>query len=105
MSSEDRIRRLKKDAEETASRGFAKDQLKSYVERIERLNEEAKSLSGDKRDVYAEAEANGFSKRAIKRVVKVRDFDREHGKEARLSEEAIFDTYMNALGMTGSGTI
>lgn len=104
MPSEEHIRRMQKDAAETASRGFAKDHLRSYVERIERLNEETKSLSGDKRDVYAEAEANGFSKRAIKRVVKVRDFDREHGKEARMSEEAIFDTYMNALGLTEGGS-
>lgn len=100
MTSDDHIRRMRKDAEETASRGFAKDHLRAFVERIERLNSEIKELGNDKRDVYAEAKAAGFSTRALKSVIKVRAYEQEHGREARLSEEAIFDTYMNALGMT-----
>ncbi|TMJ05816.1 MAG: DUF2312 domain-containing protein [Alphaproteobacteria bacterium] len=78
---------------------FAKEHLKAFVERIERVEDERRELSNDKRDIYAEAKANGFSTRAIKNVVKIRNYEREHGREARLSEEAILETYMKALGM------
>jgi len=78
---------------------FAKDQLKALVERIERLNEERKELSNDVRDVYAEAKATGYSTRALKHVIRIREYDREHGADARRSEEAIIETYLAALGM------
>jgi uncharacterized protein (UPF0335 family) len=78
----------------TAAR-VAKDHLKAFVERIERLEEEIKVLNDDKRDVYAEAKANGFDVKALKRVVAYRRKDLEQAKE----EEAIFETYMQALGM------
>lgn len=100
MASDDHIRRMKKDAEETGARGFAKDELKAFIERVEQLNSERKELSNDVRDVYAEAKARGFSTRAMKRVIRVREYEAEHGRDARMSEESIFDTYMNALGMT-----
>lgn len=54
MGSEDHIRRMREDAQETAKHGFAKDHLKAFVERIERLNAERKELSDDVRDIYAE---------------------------------------------------
>lgn len=99
MSSEEHVRKMRKDADETSARGFAKDHLKAFIERVERLNSERKELSNDVRDVYAEAKATGFSTRAMKRVIRVREYEAEHGRDARMSEEAIFDTYMNALGM------
>lgn len=94
---DDHIRRMADRAEGTPR--FAKDQLKAFVERIERINSERKELSNDVRDIYAEAKATGFSTRALKHVIRIRDYDREHGSDARRSEEAIIETYMHALGM------
>ena len=78
----------------TAAR-VAKDHLKSFVARIERLEEEIKALNDDKRDVYAEAKANGFDVKALKHVISLRRQDVETRKE----HEAIVEVYMQALGM------
>ena len=75
----------------------AKDHLKAFVERIERLEEEKKALADDIRDVYAEAKANGFDVKALRQVVRLRKLDVEERKE----QEAILDTYLQALGMLG----
>ena len=74
---------------------FAKDHLKAFVERIERLEEEKKALSDDIRDVYAEAKANGFDVKALRSVVRLRKQDADERKE----QEAILETYLQALGM------
>jgi uncharacterized protein (UPF0335 family) len=75
---------------------FAKDQLKSIVERVEKLEEEKKAIADDIRDVYAEAKANGFDVKALRAIVKLRKQDREAVKE----HKAILDTYLDALGMS-----
>jgi uncharacterized protein (UPF0335 family) len=80
--------------DEAAAHRFAKDHLKAFVERIERLHEERKSLSDDVRDVYLEAKANGFDVKALKEVIKLRE-DVDERKE----HEAILETYLQALGM------
>ena len=80
--------------EEPATR-FAKDQLKSIVERIERLEEEKKTISDDIRDVYAEAKGNGYDVKALRAVVRLRKQD----KDERAEQEAILETYLHALGM------
>jgi uncharacterized protein (UPF0335 family) len=74
---------------------FAKDQLKAFVERIERLEEEKKSLSDDIRDVYAEAKGNGYDVKALRQVVRLRKQDANE----RAEQEAILETYLQALGM------
>jgi uncharacterized protein (UPF0335 family) len=74
---------------------FAKDQLKAFVERIERLEEEKKTISDDIRDVYAEAKGNGYDVKAMRAVVRLRKQD----KDERVEHEAILETYMHALGM------
>jgi uncharacterized protein (UPF0335 family) len=74
---------------------FAKDQLKAFVERVERLEEEKKALADDVRDVYAEAKANGFDVKALRAVVRLRKQDVNERKE----QEAILETYLHALGM------
>lgn len=74
---------------------FAKDQLKSIIERIERLEEEKKVISDDIRDVYAEAKGNGFDVKALRTIVKMRKQD----PNERAEEETILETYMQALGM------
>lgn len=94
---DDPVRRMADRA--AGSPAFARDQLKAFVERIERINGERKELSNDVRDIYAEAKSTGFSTRALKHVIKIRDYEREHGADARRSEEAILETYLNALGM------
>ena len=81
-------------SDHTAHR-FAKDQLKAFVERIERLEEEKKALSDDIRDVYAEAKGNGYDVKALRQVVRLRKQD----KDERAEQEAILETYLQALGM------
>jgi uncharacterized protein (UPF0335 family) len=80
---------------EKASASFGKDQLKSIVERIERLEEEKKALSDDIRDVYAEAKANGFDVKALRTIVRLRKQEPTEREE----HEAILEIYMQALGM------
>lgn len=72
---------------------FAKDQLRTIVERVERLEEEKKALSGDIREVYAEAKGNGFDVAIVRQVVKIRAMD---GTE-RDEREALLDLYLSAL--------
>jgi len=81
--------------EEGPATRFAKDHLKAFVERIERLEEEKKAIADDIRDVYAEAKANGFDVKALRTIVRLRKQDVDERKE----EEAILETYMHALGM------
>jgi uncharacterized protein (UPF0335 family) len=73
----------------------AKDQLKAFVERIEKLEEEKKTIADDIRDVYAEAKGNGFDVKALRAVVRLRKQDSNERQE----QEAILETYMHALGM------
>jgi uncharacterized protein (UPF0335 family) len=81
--------------DEQAAHRFAKDQLKAFVERIERLEEEKKAIADDVRDVYAEANGNGFDVKALRAVVRLRKQDVNERKE----QEAILETYLHALGM------
>jgi uncharacterized protein (UPF0335 family) len=74
---------------------FAKDQLKSIIERIERLEEEKKTISDDIRDVYAESKGNGFDVKALRQIVRLRKQDPNERQE----HETIVETYMHALGM------
>jgi uncharacterized protein (UPF0335 family) len=80
--------------EQTAHR-FAKDQLKAFVERVEKLEEEKKAISDDIRDVFAEAKGNGFDVKALRKVISLRKQDVDERKE----QEAILETYLLALGM------
>lgn len=75
--------------------GFASDRLKAIIERIERLEEEKRQLSGDIRDVYAEAKGTGFDVKALRAIVRLRKQDAGE----RAEQEAILETYMAALGM------
>jgi uncharacterized protein (UPF0335 family) len=83
--------------DEQTKHRFAKDQLKAFVERVERLEEEKKAITDDVRDVYAEAKANGYDVKALRTVVKLRKQDVNERKE----QEAILETYLHALGMLG----
>ncbi|WFS02991.1 DUF2312 domain-containing protein [Rhizobium tumorigenes] len=70
-------------------------ELKQFIERIERLNEEGKEISDEKADVFGEAKGRGYDTKAIKTIIKMR---RQDANE-RLEEETILQTYMAALGM------
>jgi uncharacterized protein (UPF0335 family) len=72
-----------------------RDQLRTIVARIERLEEERAALSADLREVYAEAKGNGFDVKALKSVIRIRKTDENKRKE----EEAVLVTYLHALGM------
>lgn len=74
---------------------FAVDQLKSIIERIERLEEEKKAISEDIKDVYAESKGNGFDVKALRTIIRLRKQDPNERQE----EESILETYMQALGM------
>ena len=74
---------------------FAKDQLKAIIERIERLEEEKKTISDDIRDVYAESKGNGYDVKALRTIVRLRKQDPNERQE----DETILETYMQALGM------
>jgi uncharacterized protein (UPF0335 family) len=73
----------------------AKDQLRSFVERIERLEEEKAALAGDIRDLFAQAKSTGFDTKALRTVIKLR---KQEASERR-DQEAVLATYMHALGM------
>ena len=86
---------VEKEPPEAANTKFAKDQLKAFVERIERLEEEKKTISDDIRDVYAESKGNGFDVKALRAIVRLRKQDANE----RAEQETILETYMQALGM------
>ena len=75
--------------------GIAGAQLKSFIERIERLEEEKKALSDDIKDVYGEAKANGFDTKVLRKIISLRKQDRDE----RMEQEAILELYLQALGM------
>jgi uncharacterized protein (UPF0335 family) len=79
----------------TETVGIAGAQLRSYVERVERLEEEKKALTDDIREVYGEAKANGFDTKVLRQVVRLRKQDLTERQE----QEALLDLYMHALGM------
>ncbi len=68
-------------------------QLRSFIERIERLEEEKKSIADDIKDVYAEAKSSGFDTKILKAVIKIRKID----PNERAEFEALLETYINSL--------
>ncbi|MCC7015837.1 MAG: DUF2312 domain-containing protein [Rhodospirillales bacterium] len=79
----------------TSVRGVSADRLRSFVERIERLEEEKAALAGDIREVYSEAKGSGFDVKVMRQVMRLRKLD----KTARQEQEALLETYIRALGM------
>ncbi|HLY46781.1 MAG TPA: DUF2312 domain-containing protein [Stellaceae bacterium] len=75
--------------------GIAGDRLKSFVERIERLEEERKALSNDIKEVYAEAKGTGFDTKIMRQVIRLRRMDKDDLDE----QETLLQIYRRALGM------
>ncbi|HOV03759.1 MAG TPA: DUF2312 domain-containing protein [Hyphomicrobiales bacterium] len=81
----------------TNTGGVAGAQLRSFIERIERLEEEKKAIADDIRDVFAEAKGTGFDVKTMREVLRIRRLD----KDARDEAESLLDLYLHALGMAG----
>jgi len=75
--------------------GIAGDRLKSFIERIERLEEERRELSNDIKEVYAEAKGTGFDVKIMRQVIRLRRMDKDDLDE----QDALIDVYKRALGM------
>ncbi len=71
------------------------EQLRQFIERVERLEEEKKSFQDDIKDVYAEAKSTGFDIKTMKTIVRLRKMEKHHRDEA----DALLETYRNALGL------
>lgn len=83
-------------ADHVQTDSVAADQLKAFIERIERLEEEKAGIAGDIREIFSEAKGNGFDTKVMRRVISLRKKDRAERQE----EEAILELYMQALGMS-----
>ncbi len=77
------------------SEAFAADQLRSFITRIERLEEEKSALAADIREVYAEAKGTGFDAKVMRQVIRLRKMDGDKLQE----QEALLDLYKSALGV------
>ena len=75
--------------------GIAGEQLKSFVERIERLEEEKRELAVGVKEVYAEAKGTGFEPKIMRKVIQLRKMSKDDLDE----EESLLDLYKRALGM------
>ncbi len=75
--------------------GVSAERLRSFVQRIERLEEEKTALAGDIREVYSEAKGSGYDVTVLRQVIRLRKMD----KTDRAEQEAVLDTYLRALEM------
>lgn len=80
---------------EESSQTIAAGQLRAFIERIERLEEEKQTIADDIKDVYAELKGTGFDAKAVRTIIRLRKKDQAERQE----EEAILDLYLAALGM------
>ena len=81
-----------------SSDSVAQDQIKAFIERIERLEEEKASIAGDIKEVYAEAKGNGFDTKVLRKIIQIRRQDHNQ----RMEIEALLELYMTALGMASA---
>lgn len=76
---------------------IARDQLRAFIERVERLEEEKKTIADDIKDVYGEAKSMGYDTKTLRKIISLRKTDTDVLKE----QHAILETYLDALGMGG----
>ena len=76
----------------------AQDQIRAFIERIERMEEEKKAISDDIKEIYAEAKGNGFDTKVLRQIIRIRKQD--HAE--RMEQEALLELYMAALGMASA---
>ena len=87
---------FKKENKLTDINGISEDDLRSYIERIERLQEELKALADDKKEIFAEAKGTGFDITAMKAILKLRKLDKAEKQE----QEYMLELYQGVLGMS-----
>ena len=75
--------------------GISADRLKSFIERIERLEEEKAAIAGDVKEVYSEAKSSGFDAKIMRQIVRLRKMDAADRKE----QEQLLDLYKQAIGL------
>jgi uncharacterized protein (UPF0335 family) len=75
--------------------GVSGDQLRSYIERIERLEDEKAALAADIREIYSEAKGNGFDVKIMRQIIRLRKLDRDDRQE----QEELLQLYQHAIGM------
>jgi len=80
--------------------GIAGEQLKSLIERIERLEEEKRALGEDIKEVYAEAKGTGFEPKIMRQLIKIRKMDKDEHDE----QESLLELYQRAIGMLADPT-
>lgn len=78
-----------------SSANISAEQLRLFIERVERLEEEKAGISDDIKDVYSEAKATGYDVKTMRAIVRLRRMD----TNARMEQDALLDTYLAALGM------
>ncbi|MEO0398743.1 MAG: DUF2312 domain-containing protein [Pseudomonadota bacterium] len=76
------------------SSGVAAERLRSFIERIERLEEEKQTIMEDMKEVYAEAKGEGYDTKVLRQVIRIRKMDRADRQE----QEALLDLYLSAIG-------
>lgn len=74
--------------------GIAADQLRSFIERIERLEEEKANIAADVKDVYAEAKSSGFDTKIMRQIIRIRKME----PHERAEQEELLDLYLSAVG-------
>lgn len=77
------------------SDSVAQDQIKAFIERIERMEEEKAAIAGDIKEIYAEAKGNGFDTKVLRKVISIRKQDQNE----RMEQESLLELYLTALGM------
>jgi len=80
--------------------GIAGERLRSFIERIERLEEERRTLAADIKEVYAEAKGTGFDAKIMRQIIRIRRMDKDDLDE----QESLLDIYKRALGMLPENT-
>ena len=81
-----------------AEESVAQDQLRAFVERIERMEEEKAAIAADIKEIYGEAKGNGFDVKILRQIVRIRKQDANE----RMEQEALLELYMSALGMVAA---
>jgi uncharacterized protein (UPF0335 family) len=79
----------------SSAEGVAADELKQFIERLERLEEEKAGIMGDIKEVFAELKGRGFDAKAVRTILRIRKQDHSERQE----QEAILELYLQALGM------
>ena len=80
------------------SQTVAAGQLRAFIERIERMEEEKRAIADDIKEIYAEAKGNGFDTKVLRQIIRIRKQD--HAE--RMEQEALLELYMAALGMAAA---